>query len=62
MTYSPGQARIGIRPYTQSYISYLLSSAAAALSTPILDTYSGSGAAYSLIIKKPTLDLIRLEI
>jgi hypothetical protein len=48
MTYSPGQARIGIRPYTQSYISYLLSSAAAALSTPILDTYSGSGAAYSL--------------
>lgn len=48
MTYSSGQARIGIRPYTQSYISYLLSSAAAALSTPILDTYSGPGVAYSL--------------
>lgn len=54
MTYSPGQARIGIRPYTQSYISYLLSSAAAALSTPILDTYSGSGAAYSLRKLKTT--------
>jgi hypothetical protein len=54
MSYSPGQARFGIRPYTQSYISYLLSSATLVLTRPILDTYTGSAASYSLRKLKTT--------
>ena len=54
MSNSPGQSRFGIRPYTQSYISYLLSSATLVLTRPILDSYTGSAASYSLRKLKTT--------